>query len=339
MLEKPKLNEEEIVKSLWNDYGLNVRQILFQPLGADRNTAVYRVVAQDHTVYFVKLRSIDFNRASVEVPYFLSTLGIKQIIPPLPTKTGKLWTKLTPFKVVLYPYVEGRDGFEQRLSPGQWVEFGRALKKFHTANIPSSITSNIPREYFSDQWRAKVKMFLEWIDKEIFTEPVAAELASFLKTKKEVTLDLIKRAGRCAQALKDQSPEFILCHADIHAWNLLIDTKDNLYIVDWDTLIFAPKERDLMFIGSGLGKSGYTPYQEEMMFFQGYGQTSINQNAIAYYRFERIIEDIAVICEQILLSNDGEQDRSQALRYLKSNFLPNSTLQRACEADTNMKAK
>ncbi len=176
-------------------------------------------------------------------------------------------------------------------------------------------------------------MFLDRIEKETFVEPVAAELATFLKTRKEETLELVERAEWFAQKLEEQLPDFILCHADIHGWNLLIDSDGALFMVDWDTLIFAPKERDLMFIGSGLGNSGYTPQEEETMFFKGYGPTKINQIAIAYYRCERVIEDIAIYCEQILLSDQAGEDRYQSLIYLKSNYLPNGPIERAVEFD------
>jgi spectinomycin phosphotransferase len=233
--------------------------------------------------------------------------------------------------------VEGHNGFERKLSEQQWIEFGVALKKFHAADIPSTITSSIHQDNFSPQWRDTVKMFLERIEEETFDEPVAVELAAFLKTKEDETLELVKRADRFAQMLQEQPSEFILCHADIHGWNLLIDTNGELYMVDWDTLIFAPKERDLMFIGSGLGDSGYTPQEEETMFYQGYGPIYINQIAIAYYRYERIIEDIGVYCEQIFLSNEGGEDRKQSLVYLKSNYLPNSTIERAYQSDKALK--
>jgi spectinomycin phosphotransferase len=298
---------------------------------------VYRIVTNDETVYFLKLRRGEFDEATVAVPKYLSDLGIKQIIPSLTTQAGQLWANLPPFKALLYHYVEGHNGFERNLSDQQWVEFGTALKRFHTAGIPSAITSSIQRENFSPQWRDTVKMFLERIEEETFDEPVAVEMAAFLKTKGDETLELVKRAERFAQMLQEQPPEFILCHADIHGWNLLIDTAGALYMVDWDTLIFAPKERDLMFIGCGLGDSGYTPQEEETMFYQGYGQTDINQIAIAYYRYERIIEDIAVYCEQIFLSNEGGEDRKQSLEYLKSNFLPNSTIEMAYQSDKTLK--
>jgi len=333
MLEKPELKDEKIINCLRNEFGLSVEKLSFLPLGADLNTAVYRVVTNDKTAYFVKLRKGDFNEASVTIPNFLSDLGIKQIIPSLTTQTGQLWANLNSFKVILYPFVEGHNGFEKKLSNKQWIEFGTALKRFHISNISSAITNGIQKDDFSSQWRDTVKMFLERIEKETFDEPVAIELADFLKTKKDETLKLIKRTEQFAQMLLEQLPEFILCHADIHGWNLLIDNNETLYMVDWDTLIFAPKERDLMFIGCGLGDSGYTPQEEETMFYQGYGQTNINQFAIAYYRCERIIEDIAVYCEQIFLSDEGGEDRKESLENVKSNFLPNGTIEMAYQSD------
>lgn len=337
MLEKPEIKEEKIIDCLLGEYGLSVKRISFLPLGADLNTAVYRVVTNDETVYFLKLRRGEFNEASVTVPKYLSGLGIKQIIPSLTTRARQLWTSLASFKVILYPYVEGHNAFERNLSHQQWIEFGTALKRFHTADIPSAITGSIQREKFSPQWRDTVKMFLERIKEGTFNESVTAEMAAFLKTKSDETLDLVKRAERFAQILQEQHLEYILCHADIHGWNLLIDTNGALYMVDWDTLIFAPKERDLMFIGGGLGDSGYSPQEEEAMFYQGYGQTNINRVAVAYYRCERIIEDIAVYCEQIFLSDEGGEDRKQSLEYLKSNFLPNSTIESAYQSVKTLK--
>ncbi len=117
-------------------------------------------------------------------------------------------------------------------------------------------------------------------------------MALFLKSKSSKILNLVERAEKLAITIRKQHLEYILCHADIHGWNLIINKEGALYIVDWDTLIFAPKERDLMFVGAGIWDSGRTASEEESLFYQGYGQTKINQDAICYYRFERIIQVI-----------------------------------------------
>ena len=215
----------------------------------------------------------------------------------------------------------------------QWCEFGRALKQFHTSNIPANLTSNIQNDNFSPRWRDTLKMILERIETEIFNDPVAIDLADFLKSKKSETLEMLKRAERLAQMLGNEHLEFILCHSDIHGYNLLIDNYGALYIVDWDSLVFAPKERDLMFIGGGHGDSGYTPQEEETMFYEGYGQTNINRNAIAYYRYDRIFNDMAEDCGLIFSSDEGQEDRKGALEDLKSTFLPMGKIAMAYRSD------
>jgi spectinomycin phosphotransferase len=52
--------------------------------------------------------------------------------------------------------------------------------------------------------------------------------------------------------------------------------------------------------------------------------------ALAYYRYERIVQDIAVYCEQLFLSDEGGEDREQSWQYLRSNFLPQGTIEIAC---------
>jgi len=333
MLEKPDIREKEIITCLQNEFGLSIGDVSFLPLGADLNTAVYRTVSEDKNAYFVKLRQGDFNKACVAVPKYLSDTGFKQIIPSLVTRAGHLWADLENYKVILYPFIEGHNGFEVNLTDQHRVEFGTALKRFHSSVIPPTITNGLPRETFSPYWRDMTRDFFERIANEIFNDSVAIKMAAFLMTKRSETLELVRRTERLARELQTQLPDLVLCHADIHAWNLLIDVSGALYMVDWDTLIFAPKERDLMFVGSGLGGRGHTPAQEESLFYQGYGSTRVDQVGLAYYRYERIIEDIASYCGQIFLSDEGGQDREQALDYLTSNYLPGGMIEIANRLD------
>jgi spectinomycin phosphotransferase len=333
MLTEPDLKDETIIEHLENAYGLDVEAISFLPFGADFNTAVYRVTTKGNADYFFKLRSGEFFEASALVPKYLADIGIKQVIPPITTKTGQLWINLLPFKAILYPYIEGCNGVAAKLSEQQWIQFGAVMKRFHSTYIPSAITHDIPLETFSSKWREIVKAFLKRIENEVFEEPVAVKTAEFLKVKSAEILRLIERTEELALTLKNQHLEHILCHADIHGWNLLIDKEGALYIVDWDTLIFAPKERDLMFIGAGISDSNHPSIEENSLFYQGYGQTHINQDAICYYRFERIIQDIGEYSEQIFLSDKSKEDLAQSFEYLWSNFLPGGTIERAYQTD------
>ncbi|HET7145270.1 MAG TPA: aminoglycoside phosphotransferase family protein, partial [Anaerolineales bacterium] len=323
--------------SLDSNYGLAVSQISFMPLGADTNTAVYHAVTENDIAYFVKLRNGNFDETAATLPKFLSDQGIPNVIPPLITKSGQLWACLDTFKILLYPFVEGRDGFNIDLSDQHWFELGKALNRIHTANVPRSITSQIQTETYPPRWREIVKACLRRIETEMFSDLVAAELVLFLKRNRDEIHYLVGRAEHLAAVLQNDLLPFTVCHSDIHAGNILIDSKDGLFIVDWDNPIIAPKERDLMFIGGAQGFTGHTLEEEETLFYRGYGQIHVDRTALAYYRYERIVQDLAAYCEQLLSTNEGGEDREQSLQYLKSNFLPGNTIETAYKSDKTLR--
>jgi spectinomycin phosphotransferase len=332
MLEKPDVSDETLRVCLRDHYGLHVTQIVFLPLGNDVNTAVYQVVAAEGTWYFLKLRSGAFDETTVTIPRFLHDLGIMQIIPPIATTAGGLWTRVDGFAVILSPFVVGRNGCETPLSERQWIEFGAALRRIHTVAVPPSLGAAIPQERYSPHWRDFVTSLQARVEETVFTEPVAAALAAFLHERREEISHLVARAEALAATLRTRPPAHVLCHADIHAYNVLIATDGALSIVDWDTLIVAPKERDLMFIGGGIG-GVWNSAEEEAWFYQGYGRTEIDRIALAYYRYERIVEDIAAYGEELLLTEAGGADRERGLKSVLSQFDANNVVEIAYRTD------
>src|SRR5215216_6063976 len=267
MLEKPNIQDHDIIACLQTEYGLRIIQIAFLPLGGNLCTAVYRAVAEDGTLYFCKLRCSDFNEISVELPRFLSEQGITQIIPPLPSNTGQLSVKLEDFHVILYPFIEGTSGFQDKLTERQWADFGAALQRIHTLSLPPALSQKMQKENYSAESRDICREVLQRLESERFDDPVMAGLAAFLLPKRETVLDFIGQAERLARALAARSTEMVLCHSDIHPGNLFIDKHGTLFIVDWDSPVLAPKERDLMFIGGGQGYVGVTDQEEEAHFY------------------------------------------------------------------------
>ena len=88
-----------------------------------------------------------------------------------------------------------------------------------------------------------------------------------------------------------------------------------------------------MFVGGGLGFRGHTPAEEARFFYKGYGPAQIDTRALAYYRYDRIVQDLAIYCSDVLTSDAGGADRAQALIYTQSNFAPGGTIERAYAAE------
>ena len=87
-----------------------------------------------------------------------------------------------------------------------------------------------------------------------------------------------------------------------------------------------------MFIGGGLYGGRRSPEKEAALFYQGYGQTDTDSGALVYYRCERIVQDIAEFCEQVLLTEGGSPDRAEGARMLMSQFHPGAVVEAAFEA-------
>ncbi|HSJ89914.1 MAG TPA: phosphotransferase [Anaerolineales bacterium] len=331
MLEKPNIPDDLIISRLQEEYNLRVAELTFLPIGADMGTVVYRVVADDRAIYFLKLR-IGFDEIVVRVPLFLRSQGIREILVPFETKSKKRWTDFGKYKIILYPFIEGKNGFQMELTDHQKRHLGSALKAIHSTQLPPELKRLIPKETFSSQWREIVKSFQEQVETMPFQDYNAAKLAQFIKSKHSEIDHLIERTEQLASELQFKPLDFVLCHTDIHGANILIMENNDFYIVDWDNPLLAPKERDLMFIGGGIDNI-WKSQKDIAIFYEGYGKAEIDLKVLAYYRYERIIEDLAAYGEQLLLTDEGGSDREQAYKRFTGNFEPGSTIEIAENTD------
>jgi spectinomycin phosphotransferase len=161
---------------------------------------------------------------------------------------------------------------------------------------------------------------------------------------------MLERAEQLAAVLRSQPLERVLCHTDLHAWNILHGPQCGLHIIDWDDPLLAPKERDLMFIGGGVGGIWNTP-REEALFYQGYGLTDINLIALAYYRYERILVDVVEYSQQLLPETSktsgifpvretfmvSQADRERGLHQFTAAFMPGHVVGIAFQTDQRLK--
>ena len=166
-----------------------------------------------------------------------------------------------------------------------------------------------------------------------FDDPAADALATFWRARREDIRTLLGRAEDLGRRLAQAAPAFVLCHADIHTGNVLLDTDGQVWIVDWDETILAPSERDLMFVVGGIIRGLVGPRQEEL-FFQGYGETSVDPFALAYYRYAWAVGDIGEYAAQVFLRPDlGPATKRAAVDGFTSLFLPGNIVALASASD------
>lgn len=320
MLAKQSLSDQRIIECLNIYYSIEVTALTPLRLGADMNASVYKAQAHDQRSYFVKLKHSHQPDIGVAILDFLHDEGIQQIIPPLKTSQGQLSQQIDASTLIVYPFIEHQNGFSQILTDDQWLTLGKVMRKIHACQVPQTIQNRIKRETYSPQWRDIVRSFYAHMEAKPTGDEWAVKLLTFMKDHKEEIHHLVDRAEFLSQKMPQNSAEFVLCHADIHGGNVLIDPNGFLYIIDWDAPIMAPKERDLMFIGGGVANVWNDPHEVEC-FYQGYGKTEINMPILTYYRHERIVEDIAEYAQALLLTTVGE-DRPEMYNQFIAMFEP-----------------
>ena len=88
----------------------------------------------------------------------------------------------------------------------------------------------------------------------------------------------------------------------------------------------APKERDLMFIGGGVANV-WNKSHEIHYFYEGYGETNVDKTILSYYRYERIVEDIALYGQDLLSRDQNDQSRLEMFNHFKGMFDPNGVVE------------
>jgi len=336
MLVEQSLSAQRIIDCLHAHYGIKIIKFTIIPLGADSNASVYKAIGQDNSSYFVKLKCGHHHDIGITLLQLLHEVGIKQIIPPIKTMQGHLTQSIGDFTLILYPFIEGKNGFTRALTDEQWLTLGKTLKQVHEINVPPSIKQRLRQETFSSKWRQIVRTLYTHVEATANGDKVALKLLAFMRKNIMIIRRLVDRAEQLAQILQNESPQFVLCHSDIHGGNILINNDNTIYIVDWDDPIIAPKERDLMFIGGGVANVWNKPH-EEALFYKGYGKIEVNRTILAYYRHERIVEDIAEYGQNLLLTTAGGENRSEMYNHFLAMFKPRGVVDIAFKTDESLR--
>lgn len=335
MLDRPDLANSDIIACLKSSYGLTPTAIEFLPLGYDSYAGVYRVTASGKD-YFLKVKSDAVNDLSVLLPRYLNDQGIEEAVAPLPTNNHKtnheLWGTAGQFTVLLYPFIEGTSGGRVALSGDQWAAFGAVLRRIHDIELSPDLRQRLPQETFvpHPHLMAVARQFHADVITRDYENPFEQQLTAYWREHYDAIGTIIDRTDQLSRILQDASPEYVVCHADIHTGNLLVDAHGALHVVDWDQPLLAPRERDLMFVTVG----GFvTEAREETAFFQGYGHTEIDVLTMAYYRYERTMEDLAAFAEQVFSTNASADTKRDSIKWFMVQFAPGSTFEAARNLD------
>ena len=327
MLEKPPIADEMIIVQLEAHYELDVALLAFLPIGNDARAWAFRVETSGGD-FFLKLRRGALRRASLVVPHYLHSKGIHNVVAPIETAAGDLAVPLADYGLIMYPYVPGKSTWGMALTEAQWHAWGRIMRAIHELRLSTKLCGEIPREVFAEKWLSTIDAIEAVMAKGARRGEIATSVVALWHEHRHEIALARERYLALGAELEERSPQFVLCHADIHTANIIIPEDDRIQIVDWDESLLAPKERDLMFfIGDG-----HAP-EEEAAFLDGYGHCDVDALGLAYYRYDWVLQELGDYGERVFLAPDvSDRDLEFALIQFDKLFAAGDVVERAHQA-------
>ena len=231
-----------------------------------------------------------------------------ELVMPIDTRDGAYKFENADNVFMLYPYIDGYTLADKKLSYTQQQDLALIVSKLHMCaqGLPKKMISDV--ETFDISFCEKLLSLIE-------TENINA---NFLKkvwfNYKDAIVRNIDLLKQYARELSEENLDFVLCHTDLHGWNLMQTNK--LLLMDWEGLKLAPAEADIFSFTEGYFFD--YAYDSFMEVYQHMHPTySINQKALDFYRIRRRLEDITEFAEGILFNNVSESDTIKSLKYLE----------------------
>jgi len=295
MREQPSISEERLRACLQQQYDLYPVTLEFLPRGRDYSAGVYRVVSQQGAAYLLKVTSRSLYEPSCRVPHYLYDQGITSVVAPIPTKSHALWVRLGDWTAIVYPFIEG-DTSLAGMTNEHWNEAGRIFKRIHQVQPPPGGFASLRKEMFdpTDYARWIHDFETQYLKRRHRGSEASRALCASWKAQQSTIHAGLASLERLAQLLKHGALPYVVCHADLHAANLIRDAAGRVFVIDWDEVMLAPKERDFIFVREPQANA----------FWEGYGQAVIDWVALTYYRWERVVQDLIENAQNVCIRDD-----------------------------------
>ncbi|SDX92877.1 phosphotransferase enzyme family protein [Paenibacillus sp. CF384] len=310
MRHSPNVSKELLEFCLKEQYEWTPATLEFLPLGLDYSSAVYLVVSEQETDYYLlKVTSRPLYEPQYRVPRYLGEQGITAVVAPISTKSGALWTCLEDWTVVVYPFIKGDSSFDG-MSAEQWNKLGTTLQHIHRIPLPPEGLQSLRQETFDTTEYARwIRTFEDQLGRFEGGSPLDRTLhASWVAHRMTIhakLAELVELAG----TLQSRKIPHVICHADLHPANVIRDQAGEVFVIDWDEVMLAPKERDFIFVS----------HPHDQAFFQGYGAVEVDEQVLSYYRLERVLQDLIECARNVWMMDElGEETKAEALKLFQA---------------------
>ena len=236
----------------------------------------------------------------------LRSIGCGFVVAPIAVNNADPFIQFESYAVALYPFIEGRTfSFEESFGE---VERGRILEALAVLHkVPIDAIRTPAADGFVIPW-------LDQLDGSMHGElesvgPHAA-VASRLLIDNEAEIRRLNSRYRTLVDRYMRSPgPVVVTHGEIHPGNVMVSAA-GLMVIDWDTLMLAPPERDLWRLAHG-----------DASVLRAYADatgTTPNEWLLNLYGVRWDLGEIASFAAELRKPHEDNADTRKALETLRS---------------------
>lgn len=193
------------------------------------------------------------------------------------------------YVAILFDYVVGRTPRDHPLTPAQRTHLVHSVAMMHAMTDDVPLPAHTVIEDFGAPWTRPLAQMLEgeW-------DAFDADIRAVLMPHRDRLQAMLVRFVQAGYHLRRQPPALVLCHTDIHGYNVIV-SGDQTHLLDFEGLKLAPAEHDFMFWVDDAA------WPEILATYQQIRPDVVpDPHLIRFYQERRLLEDVYDYLEQLM---------------------------------------
>lgn len=234
--------------------------------------------------------------------------GLEFVVAPIPSEDGKVIHRIDPrYAIRVEPFVAGAQERGDFDGPEERRRMGTLLGRLHAAS--GSVPRGLPgREDFALPGREALEDAFAELETPWDQGPYAEPARELLRGHAGGVRDRLRAYDELAGRLREE-PGWVVTHGEPHSSNVIRDASGGLLLVDWDTTLIAPPERDL-WMTLDADMTGWDEYRAVM------GSARLNEEALELYRERWALAEICIYVAEFRRPHEETEDSRVSWREL-----------------------
>ena len=242
--------------------------------------------------------------------------GLEFVLAPLDDDEGVQSRRIGErYTVSVAPFVDGTAGsFGPYETKEERRRLGELLGRLH--DVGARVPAGLPRrDDLGIASRSALDEALADITQPWQTGPFAEPTRVLLAARADELRESLETYDALAARLRQRAGSWVVTHGEPHRGNVLIDRRGARHLIDWDTTLVAPRERDLWHV-----------LDEELTGWEEYcaiaGDVPVDADALDLYRQRWELTDIAAFVAEFRRPHEEDENTVASFGHLRSYLEP-----------------